>query len=148
MDGGAGYYGQFSNGLPADPSYFPIGVWGSYNHTQANRDLDAAAGINTYVWAADNSFMPAIRSDGRFRVIQDEGNRTNVGPETAGWLLTDEIDMQNANATGAAAARQQLTSIAPDSRKTDVSVTTTTARASCSGTRTRMPSSTSTTSSR
>lgn len=93
VDGGPAYYGQFSNGLPSADSYFPISVWGSYNHTQANRDLDAAAGLNTYVWVADNSFMSAIRTDGRFRVIQDEGNRTGVGTETAGWLLGDEIDM-------------------------------------------------------
>jgi hypothetical protein len=93
VDGGADYYGTFANGLSTSPDYFPVGVWGSYNHTQANRDLDAAAGINTYVWVADNLFMPAIRSDGRFRVIQDEGNRTNAGTETAGWLLGDEIDM-------------------------------------------------------
>jgi hypothetical protein len=93
VDGGPGYYGQFSNALPTAASYFPIGVWGSYNHTQANRDLDAAAGLNLYVWAADNIFMSQIRSDGRFRVIQDEGNRSGVGSETAGWLLGDEIDM-------------------------------------------------------
>jgi hypothetical protein len=93
VDGGAGYYGSFSNALPTSPDWFPIGVWGSYNHTQANRDLDAAAGINTYVWVADNSYMSAIRADGRFRVIQDEGNRTGVGTETNGWLLGDEVDM-------------------------------------------------------
>ena len=93
VDGGAGFYGQFSNALPSSPGWFPIGVWGSYNHTQANRDLDAAAGINTYVWVADNSFMPAIRADGRFKVIQDHNNRTNVGAETAGWSLGDEVDM-------------------------------------------------------
>jgi F5/8 type C domain len=93
VDGGPGYYGQFSNGLPTAPSYFPIGVWGSYNHTQANRNLDADVGINLYVWAADNSFVDDIRTDGRFRVIQDQANRTGVGAETAGWLLADEIDM-------------------------------------------------------
>ena len=93
VDGGLGYYGQFSNALPTDPSFFPIAVWGSYNHTQRNRDLDAAMGINTYVWVADSAFMDDIRADGRFKVIQDEGSRSNVGSETAGWLLGDEIDM-------------------------------------------------------
>jgi chitodextrinase len=111
VDGGLGYYGQFSNPLPTSPDWFPIAVWGSYNHTQANRDLDAAAGINTYVWVADNSYLTAIRADGRFKVIQEEGSRTNVGSETAGWLLDDEIDMEQANSTGAAQARQQLTSL-------------------------------------
>jgi hypothetical protein len=93
VDGGPTYYGQFSNALPTDRSYFPVAVWGSYNHTQQNRDRDAAMGINTYVWVADSTFMDDIRADGRFKVIQDEGSRSNVGSETAGWLLGDEIDM-------------------------------------------------------
>lgn len=94
IDGGTSYYSRFTNTAGMDAStYFPLAVWGSYNHTQQNRDLDAAAGLNTYVWAADNSFMSQIRTDGRFKVIQDEGNRANVGTETAGWLLGDEIDM-------------------------------------------------------
>jgi hypothetical protein len=93
VDGGPTYYGQFSSALPTAADYFPISVWGSYNHTQQNRDLDAAIGLNLYIWVADKSFMSQIRSDGRFRVIQDEGNRTNVGSETAGWLTSDELDM-------------------------------------------------------
>jgi hypothetical protein len=92
-DGGAGYYGRFASPLSSGPGYFPIGVWGAYDQTQANMDKDAAVGINTYVWAADSNFMDDIRADGRFHVIQDEGSRTNVGSETAGWLLGDEIDM-------------------------------------------------------
>jgi hypothetical protein len=114
VDGGPNYYGQFSNPLSTAPSYFPIGVWGSYNHTPANLALDAQAGINLYVWVACNAApwcLDNIRADGRFDVIQDEGNRANVGSETAGWLLTDEIDMQQANAQGAAIARGQLNSI-------------------------------------
>jgi hypothetical protein len=94
VDGGPNYYGQFSGPLPSDPSYFPIAVWGSYDHTRANLDKDAAVGLNTYLWAADSTFVDEIRADGRFRVIQDEGiNRATVGSETAGWLLADEIDM-------------------------------------------------------
>ena len=93
VDGGPHYYGQFSNPLPDDPDFFPVAVWGSYNHTQQNRDRDAAAGLNTYLWAADSAFMSEIRSDGRFHVIQDEGSRSGVGSRTAGWLLGDEIDM-------------------------------------------------------
>ena len=37
--------------------------------------------------------MPDIRADGRFQVIQDVGEPGNVGSETGGWLLGDEIDM-------------------------------------------------------
>ena len=116
VDGGPGYYGQFSNPLPTDPSYFPIGVWGSYNHTQANRNLDADAGINLYVWAADNSFMDDIRADGRFRVIQDQGNRANVGAETAGWLLADEIDMQQGPGACGGSLQQIKNSLPSDGR--------------------------------
>jgi hypothetical protein len=43
----------------------------------------------------DSSYMPDVRADGRFRVIQAEGNRTKVGTETAGWLLGDEFDMSD-----------------------------------------------------
>jgi hypothetical protein len=70
-------------------------VWGAYNHTQANRDLDAAAGLNTYVWVADPcNGAPAIRADGRFRVVYDESeNRSCAGSETVGWSIGDEVDM-------------------------------------------------------
>ena len=73
VDGGTDYYGHFSNPLPTGPGYFPIGVWGSYNQTQANRDLDADVGINLYVWAADPGFLDEIRADGRFRAIVEPG---------------------------------------------------------------------------
>ena len=92
VDGGPGYYGQFSNPLPTGPGYFPIGVWGAYNQTQANRDLDADVGINLYVWAADPAFFPQIRADNRFRSLPELG-ASNVGSEAAGWVLGDEIDM-------------------------------------------------------
>jgi hypothetical protein len=80
-DGGPGYYGRFANPLPTSSDYFPIGVWGSYNHTQANRDLDAAARLNLYFWVADGSFLSAIRADGRFGALQGD-HPTNVGTET------------------------------------------------------------------
>jgi F5/8 type C domain/PKD domain len=93
-DGGPNYYGRFTNPLSTSPDYFPIGVWGAYNQTAENLNLDADVGLNLYVWAADPAFMDEIRADGRFRVIQDQGTRANVSSETAGWLLADEIDMQ------------------------------------------------------
>lgn len=113
IDGGTSYYGRFTNNAGMDAaSYFPIGVWGAYNQTQANRDLDASAGINTYVWAADENFIDDIRADGRFKVVYDQSmNRAAIGTESPGWLLTDEIDMQQANSSGAAAARSQLNSL-------------------------------------
>jgi hypothetical protein len=109
IDGGLGYYGRFSNPLPTSASYFPIAVWGAYAHDKANRDKDAAVGINTYVWAADPQYFRDIRVDGRFHVIADEGHRSNsnIGSETAGWLLGDEIDMTE----GPGACRGTLASI-------------------------------------
>jgi hypothetical protein len=92
-DGGADYYGSFSNNLPTSEDYFPIGVWGAYNQTAQNRDLDAAAGINLYVWAADPAFFPEIRSDSRFRTFANYG-QSGGGAEQAGWVLDDEIDMR------------------------------------------------------
>src|SRR5215210_5481485 len=39
--------------------------------------------------------MFAIRTDGRFHVVQDESAQSNVGTETAGWLLGDEFEMSD-----------------------------------------------------
>lgn len=101
VDGGPNYYGQFSNPLPTTPGYFPIGVWGSYDQFGTtggvrNIDLDAQVGLNTYVWLADPcNQAPLVRSDGRFRVIYDQSeNRSCIGSESAGWVLHDEIEMQ------------------------------------------------------
>jgi hypothetical protein len=116
VDGGTAYYRQFSSALPTDPAYFPIAVWGSYNHTEANRNLDADVGLNTYVWVADSSFMPAIRQDGRFRVIQDQGERTNLGSETAGWLLADELDMTEGPSACTGTLRNIKSSLPDDGR--------------------------------
>jgi hypothetical protein len=91
-DGGLGFYGGFSNPLPTAATWFPIAVWGSYAQEPANIAKDKAVGLNTYVWAADPSFIDEIRAAG-MRVIQSVDRRTGVGTETAGWLLSDEIDM-------------------------------------------------------
>ncbi len=70
VDGGANYYARFSHGLPASRSYFPIGVWGSYDHTQAHIDQDKAVGYNLYVWDAD---APSAGESEQARGQQDEG---------------------------------------------------------------------------
>ena len=94
VDGGLNYYGLFSNPLPTAGSYFPIAVWGSYAHESANVAKDQAVGLNTYVWVADSSasYLANIRNAG-MKVIQTVENTANVGSETSGWLLSDEIDM-------------------------------------------------------
>jgi hypothetical protein len=93
MDGGPNYYSQFSNPLPSASTFFPLSTWGSYNHFQPEIDEDKAVGVNGYVWAADAQNIAAIRNNGMW-VIQDYGLQ-NVGSETAGWVLGDELDMTN-----------------------------------------------------
>jgi hypothetical protein len=94
VDGGSGYYGQFSNPLPTDPSWFPIGVWGSYNFTPQNVQLDKDAGLNTYVWdAGQASWEQQNVAAAGMRSIRNHSDRSMLGPHVAGWLLGDEIDM-------------------------------------------------------
>jgi hypothetical protein len=94
VDGGSGYYGQFSNALSTDPAWFPIGVWGSYNFTPQNVQLDKDAGLNTYVWDAGQAAWEQqnVAASG-MRSIRNNSDRSSLGPHVAGWLLGDEIDM-------------------------------------------------------
>jgi hypothetical protein len=95
VDGGPNYYAKFANGLPTAPSFFPISTWGSYAHFAAERAEDKAVGLNGYVWvASDAADMARIRAAGMWAVQDYDAQRT-VGSETAGWLLGDEVDMQN-----------------------------------------------------
>ena len=52
-DGGADYFGRWSNSFPVDPRFFPVGVWAeSFQDDQQTRDrMDAyrGMGINTFV---------------------------------------------------------------------------------------------------
>ena len=116
VDGGPRYYSRFSNPLSVAPTFFPIAVWGSYAHEVSNVAQDKAVGINTYVWVADPSarFMNNIRNAGQ-RVIQDHGQQQNLGAETAGWLLGDEIDMTK-GAAGCAEIKRRKGRLPADRR--------------------------------
>lgn len=117
VDGGPGYFSQFANSLPTDPSFFPIGVWFESVTSQADINLDKAAGLNLYVVLTSSSNLSLIQNNGMFAILQADTNewRTNPAainnPAVVGWLLSDEIDMQQSNAAGAAAARSELNSI-------------------------------------
>src|SRR3954452_21659761 len=52
VDGGPRYYARFAAPLPADPSYFPIAVWGQTITQPSDVESDRTAGINTYVEVA------------------------------------------------------------------------------------------------
>ena len=97
VDGGTGYYARFSNPLPTSADYFPIGAWLRRADTQARFDQYADFGMNTLVGVEDPEATneALIRQSGMRAFVQsDERTRFNdVGAETAGWLLADEIDM-------------------------------------------------------
>jgi hypothetical protein len=74
-------------------------VWGSYNLTQANIDHDKDLGINGYDWVAnpdDGQQLDRVRDNGmKHFMISEEVNRwPNIGSETAGYMLHDEMDME------------------------------------------------------
>ena len=54
----------FSNPLPTDASYFPIGVWFESVVSQADVDRDKDVGLNTYVVLTTNSNLPLLRANG------------------------------------------------------------------------------------
>jgi hypothetical protein len=95
VDGGLGYYGRFAHPLPTSPDFFPIAVWGSYAHDDANIAKDKAVGINTYVWAADPNpnYLQNIREAGMHAFVDGNAGGSAVGNETVGRVLLDEIDM-------------------------------------------------------
>ena len=98
VDGGANYYARFSHGLPASRDYFPIGVWGSYDHTQAHIDQDKAVGYNLYVWDADTpsagelSRLAANKMKALFTSDWYGSPGLSSASANAGYMLEDEAD--------------------------------------------------------
>ena len=97
VDGGSGYYGQYSNSLPTDPGFFPIGVWFESVMSQADINLDKDAGLNTYVVLTSPSNVPLVRSSGMHGVLW--GNAA-IGSETKANFLSDEVDMTQGDQAG------------------------------------------------
>ena len=105
VDGGPGYYGQFSYPLSLDvTSYFPLGVWFESVISQRDIDLDKDAGLNLYVLLTGNSNLALVEKNGMRAILQQSEWRTNraaIGsPAVAGWELFDEIDMQHGPGSG------------------------------------------------
>ena len=96
-DGGTDYYAQFAS-LPSDPSFFPIGVWGSYDLTGANIRHDRSLGINLYVWPADSSVpMSRFEAHGMHALVDESWYGVpDLGSSgaNAGYMLDDEVDMR------------------------------------------------------
>ena len=128
------YYSQFSNSLPSDPNYFPLGVWFESVISQADIDLDKDAGLNLYVVLTANSNLSLVQRNGMRAILQQSEWRTNQtainSPAVAGWELRDEIDMQQGQRGRGDTGRTTLNNILaqlPNDRP--LCVTTITARA-------------------
>ena len=120
VDGGQDYYSQFSNSLPSDPSYFPIGVWFQRVVSQADIDLDKDAGLNLYVVLTASSNLSLIQRNGLRVILQQSEWRKNPiavnSPAVAGWELFDEIDMQQGPGRGYATLSNIVAEIPKDGR--------------------------------
>jgi hypothetical protein len=120
VDGGPGWYARFSNPLPTDPAFFPIGVWFESVVSQADINLDKGAGLNTYVVLTAGSSLPLISANG-MKVIAQHGDWKARGGEQgaeaiAGWELRDEIDMQLGPVQGFAELQAILAGLPADGR--------------------------------
>ena len=91
VDGGTGFYGKFSNGLPTSASFFPIAVWYESVITSSDVNTDKAAGLNTYIQLTDSSDLSLVRNAGMHAILDDAS--LAHGAETGGWMLADEADM-------------------------------------------------------
>ncbi|HZB30806.1 MAG TPA: hypothetical protein VE465_11640 [Streptosporangiaceae bacterium] len=97
IDGGVGYYGQFKNPLSDSPHFFPVSAWLRPVHDQAQVDRYKDFGLNVLLGLENPELTQEslLRANGLKAVVQsDERTRFNdIGTETAGWFLYDEIDM-------------------------------------------------------
>jgi hypothetical protein len=119
VDGGQDYYGQFANGLPSDPSYFPLGVWFESVMDQGNVNFDKDAGLNLYVALTANSDLSLVHSNRMKAILQEEwrANQSALNkPAVAGWMLADEIDMTQGPGAGYTTLKNALAQLPNDRR--------------------------------
>jgi hypothetical protein len=120
VDGGVGYYGQFSNPLPTSASYFPIGAWLRPAHDSEHFGDYANFGMNVFVGveSPETAVEAMIRASGMQAIVQDdERTRFNdIGAETAGWLLFDEVDMVHGPGAGYSVLEGILAALPQDGR--------------------------------
>jgi hypothetical protein len=97
VDGGPSYYAKFDQSLPSEASYFPIAAWLRPVETQSHIDHYRDFGLNVLVGVEcpECANEGLLRSNGIPAIIQaNERTRFNdIGSETAGWFLFDEVDM-------------------------------------------------------
>jgi hypothetical protein len=63
------YYSRFSNPLPSDPNFFPLGV-SLESVVDSNADLDKEAGLNVYVALTSDSDPSLVQSNGMRAILQ------------------------------------------------------------------------------
>jgi hypothetical protein len=119
VDGGEDYYSRFSNAIPSDPNYFPLGVWFESVISQADIDIDKDAGLNLYVVLTTNSNLSLVQKNGLKAILQPEwrANQSAINSSAgAGWLLFDEIDMQQGPSQGYTTLNNVLAQLPNDLR--------------------------------
>ena len=87
IDGGSDYFDQFTDSLPSDPDYFPVGVWYESILSAADVERDQDAGLNLYVELTQDSDTSLLGTDGPYAIAGSDM------PGLAGRLTTDEADM-------------------------------------------------------
>jgi hypothetical protein len=99
VDGGLKYYARFANGLPTSAAYFPIGTWLRPAHDPEHFRDYKNFGMNVFVGVEcpECAKEAMIRSNHMKAFVQaEERTRFNdIGKETAGWVLADEVDMRS-----------------------------------------------------
>jgi hypothetical protein len=120
VDGGLTYYGQFANALPTAASYFPVGGWLRPAHDPEYFGDYANFGMNVFVTVENPELAneAMIRANGMKAIIQDDerGRFNDIGSETAGWMLLDEIDMVLGPGAGYEALERILAALPQDRR--------------------------------
>ena len=87
IDGGLGYYGQFSNPLPTSASYFPIAVWGAYSmETLEHRNGQGGRDQHLRLVRGHDRLGTSRSSRGRYALDRGplRGRNTSIGSETFG----------------------------------------------------------------
>lgn len=87
VDGGLAFYTRFKNPLPADPAFFPVGVWFESALEKDYVAKDVATGLNTYVVLTADSDLDLVRASGMYAIP------TFHATQASGYALGDEVDM-------------------------------------------------------
>jgi hypothetical protein len=121
IDGGPNYFGQFANPLPIDPGYFPIASWCRPWHDQAQVNLYKDFGLNVGICLENPELTnEALLRQNGIKAIVQAGERTrfnDLGSETAGWNVGDEVDMTDNGENKCPSALDQMMAGVPNDNR-------------------------------